>query len=230
MSDSDDDDHDYLLWCAVRKNKPEEVKRLIELGGNVNYEERVRGAYWPTPLLHALGNSWSPSCARILIEAKVDLENLRKTNGGGETALMVAAKQGDSTMVKLLLENGAASTKSIKSHARPKYDHAGDVICAEDGKTVLEESTTSEIKALLRDPRCVPIPVALLIAMRGSAGAHAWRFHTGGTRWRLTWRRQKGRRRGPPRRRRRRSCGADARRWGCYRRSGKPTCSPTTRY
>ena len=39
---------------------------------------------------------------------------------------MVAAKQGDSTMVKLLLENGAASTKSIKSNARPVYDHDGD--------------------------------------------------------------------------------------------------------
>ena len=78
MSDSDDDDDDYLLWCAVRANNPEDVKRLIERGGNVNYEER--GAYWPTPLLKALGNSWSPSCARILIEAKVDLGNLRKRN------------------------------------------------------------------------------------------------------------------------------------------------------
>ena len=79
MSDSDDHDDDYLLWCAVRKNKPEDVKRLIERGGNVNYE-RPSSAYSPTPLLMALGNSWSPSCARILIEAKVDLENLRTTN------------------------------------------------------------------------------------------------------------------------------------------------------
>ena len=80
MSDSDDDDDDYLLWCAVSANKPEDVKRLIERGGNVNYEYTFN-AYSPTPLLMALGgNLRSPSCARILIEAKVDLGNLRKRN------------------------------------------------------------------------------------------------------------------------------------------------------
>ena len=79
MSDSDDDDDDYALWCAVRANNPEDVKRLIERGGNVNYEYTLN-AFSPTPLLSALRNSRSPSCVRILLEAKVNLENLHKTN------------------------------------------------------------------------------------------------------------------------------------------------------
>jgi len=121
------------LIVAAAQNDPKIVAALIQKGAEVNaattntyvYEGRTIDA-GATPLIAALANNRLES-AKLLMDKDADVTHRNECNVGG---LMIAAADGQTDIVRLLLENGADPNASVTK----------DFIV--DGKSVFEGATS----------------------------------------------------------------------------------------
>jgi ankyrin repeat protein len=122
--DSTDDEGVTALDWAVFCCKPDTVRKLIELGADVNHIDR-RGAF--TPLMytattlrgHNLRGTQEErnQIARLLIEHGADVNHAMgdgRTIGSGETTLHFAAVDKNAGLVRMLLAAGA--NPNVKSN------------------------------------------------------------------------------------------------------------------
>jgi ankyrin repeat protein len=91
--------HSGSLFEAVKRRDPNEVRRLVNAGANVNQ----RGKYGTTPLHVAAGPSGSAEIVEILIAHGAKIESVF----AGRTPLHVATTFAKFEIAELLLANGA---------------------------------------------------------------------------------------------------------------------------
>src|SRR5208283_274800 len=86
-----------LDW-SIRNNLPDYVKKAIERGANINFED-IDGYY---PLIIATEHG-KTGIVKLLIDAGC---NINIKNGFGQTALIIASDYGITGIVKLLIDAG----------------------------------------------------------------------------------------------------------------------------
>ncbi len=100
------------LRYAVEQNRPDMVKRCIELGADVNARHSVEyyGPHQLTPL-HAAIKNGNTEIVRLLVQGGADLESRIRRDGqymvAGYTPLMWAVENGRTEVARYLLEQGA---------------------------------------------------------------------------------------------------------------------------
>lgn len=111
---SEDEDFSYPyppLFSAIRKNRPDIVRLLLDKGADINWQKRKNGA---TPLLTAVREK-QPEMVKLLIEQGANI-NL-------SYPLFEAIDGGQVEMVRILLQHGANAS-----------------VIAEDGGTVFRDT------------------------------------------------------------------------------------------
>ncbi len=91
---------DSLLGTAIRSNKYEIVKMLIETGADYREKEK----YNKKSYLFMANRSMDPRIIKLLIEKGLDVNHMDKL---GHTALLEHINSGNAATVKLLLQGGA---------------------------------------------------------------------------------------------------------------------------
>lgn len=102
------------LMKAAQRNSFESAKLLVDRGADLNYQIDKTNVeqQGETALMIAIDNNHAVEIAKLLIEARADLNRQDKF---GETALMKAVENNHKGLVKLLLEHGADLTlRNIK--------------------------------------------------------------------------------------------------------------------
>ena len=127
------DDLDFLVE-AVRKNRIDEVRRLIKTGVDVNARDALgdnTGLHWAAIQGHA-------EMARLLIDNGADLDI---ANSAGETPLHWAAKEGQKEVLVIMIVHGAnvnARTKSAWTPVRwaeaHGYKEIANILMAAGGR------------------------------------------------------------------------------------------------
>jgi len=97
---------------------PEIFDLLIRYGAKLQLLDKEKN----TVLHHIVGNSDNPDLVRLLINHGIDVNAVNKSR---ETALMIAAENGNAESVKVLLESGADVTK-LSAEDKTAWDLADD--------------------------------------------------------------------------------------------------------
>jgi ankyrin repeat protein len=103
----------WQLLKAVRENNEAKVKKIIELGADVNFE----GLNQHQPLILAAQDGKLP-IVKTLLEHNADI-NAQSAND--ITALWMAAYYGHLDIVRLLLDKGASINRATKDRATPLF-------------------------------------------------------------------------------------------------------------
>ena len=93
------------LWLAVKNGDIARIKQLAQTGVNLNMHSRLLYGLPGKTALHVAVKSWQKESARVLIELGADVNAVDATENG--TPLCLAVYEGNSDMVRFLIENGA---------------------------------------------------------------------------------------------------------------------------
>src|SRR5690554_3932040 len=99
------------LADAAMQSNSDEVRRLLQVGGDVNLGQ-ADGA----TALHWAAYHGDAELSRLLLEAGA---NPSASNRNGSTPIWLAASQGDAAMLRVLLEGGADANEELPLGRRP---------------------------------------------------------------------------------------------------------------